>query len=291
MFVDWCFVQAFGKTQGRERIYQPTKSMGAGCLYSRQYYQKHKRLYFNPNKGDQIFFYNSSKTDISHTGLVYKVDNTYVYTIEGNTSPTEGVEANGGQVAKKKYVLCHERIAGYGRPNYTHLNENTKIDTDSFNKKLKVKVIGKLSVKRNANEDSTEIHSYKNDSIIEIKPLIYNEYWVKVSFKDNKGKDDTGYVNIKQLRIYKEHFENVGKVSQSNEKQSKLKVNIGSGLLNCRAEPSSNSNIKGKFNNNTYLINLGKTKKNNKTWYKVKGVCTKGTTITGYCLGDYLKSV
>ena len=76
---------------------------------------------------------------------------------------------------------------------------------------------------------------------------------------------------------------------QNNKKY--LQINIRSGLLNCRAEPNSISNIKGRFNNNKYLTNLSKIKKNNKIWYKVKGVSEKGTTIIGYCLGDYLKSV
>ena len=76
---------------------------------------------------------------------------------------------------------------------------------------------------------------------------------------------------------------------QNNKKY--LQINISSGLLNCRVEPNSNRNIKGRFNNNKYLTNLGKIKKNNKIWYKVKGVSEKGTNITGYCSADYLKLI
>ena len=54
----------------------------------------------------------------AHTGLVYKVDGTYVYTVEGNTSSSSGVVANGGCVAEKKYDLDYNRIVGYGRPKY-----------------------------------------------------------------------------------------------------------------------------------------------------------------------------
>ena len=53
-----------------------------------------------------------------NTGLVYKVDDTYVYTIEGNTSGASGVIANGGGVCQKKYKLNYSSIAGYGRPKY-----------------------------------------------------------------------------------------------------------------------------------------------------------------------------
>lgn len=122
IFVDWCFVQAYGVDDGRALLCQPTKSAGAGCKYSRQYYKAKGRLFDSPEPGDQIFFYPSDGiggSAIQHTGLVYKVDNTYVYTVEGNTSGASGVVANGGGVAKKKYKLNYNRIAGYGRPNYS----------------------------------------------------------------------------------------------------------------------------------------------------------------------------
>lgn len=121
VFVDWCFVQAYGVDDGRALLCQPTKSCGAGCKYSRNYYKSKGRLFDAPQPGDQIFFYPSDGiggSSISHTGLVVAVDKTYVYTVEGNTSSASGVVANGGCVREKKYKLNYNRIAGYGRPNY-----------------------------------------------------------------------------------------------------------------------------------------------------------------------------
>lgn len=121
IFVDWCFVQAYGIDEGRALLCQPLKSCGAGCKYSRNYYKAKGRLYDTPQPGDQIFFYPSDGiggSAIAHTGLVVGVDGTYVYTIEGNTSSESGVVANGGCVREKKYKLTYNRIAGYGRPNY-----------------------------------------------------------------------------------------------------------------------------------------------------------------------------
>ena len=83
-----------------------------------KYYKQIGCFYTSPKAGDQIFFYNSRKNDIAHTGLVYKVDANYVYTVEGNTSSASGVVANGGAVEKKKYTRGYSRIAGYGRPKY-----------------------------------------------------------------------------------------------------------------------------------------------------------------------------
>lgn len=118
VFVDWCFVKAFGVEAAKKLLCQPDKSLGAGCKYSMNYYKNNKQFYTSPKIGDQIFFYNSTLKDIAHTGLVYKVDSSYVYTIEGNTSSDSGVIANGGAVAAKKYKLSYNRIAGYGRPKY-----------------------------------------------------------------------------------------------------------------------------------------------------------------------------
>ena len=119
IFVDWCMVTAYGVNEALKLIGQPLKSCGAGCSWSMRYYKNIGCFYTkNPKPGDQIFFYNSKLNDIAHTGLVVKVDSTYVYTIEGNTSSSEGVEANGGAVAEKKYKLNYNRIAGYGRPKY-----------------------------------------------------------------------------------------------------------------------------------------------------------------------------
>ena len=124
MFVDWCFVKAFGEALALKLLGQPEKSCGAGCKFSADYFKKIKRFYTSPKVGDQIFFKNSSGTPC-HTGLVYKVDSTYVYTIEGNTSSASGVVANGGAVAKKKYKRNYALIYGYGRPDYS-LAENKK---------------------------------------------------------------------------------------------------------------------------------------------------------------------
>ena len=117
IFVDWCFYTAYGASNARKLLCQPSKSAGAGCKYSMQYYQNKGQFYKSPKVGDQIFFKNGEGA-ITHTGLVYKVSGSYVYTIEGNTSSAAGVVANGGCVAMKKYRIKYNRIAGYGRPAY-----------------------------------------------------------------------------------------------------------------------------------------------------------------------------
>lgn len=118
VFVDWCFVQAFGVNEAMALLNQPRYSTGAGCYYSAKFFENKGQLYKTPKVGDQIFFYDSAYDDPAHTGLVYAVDNSYVYTVEGNTSSSSGVVANGGGVFKKKYPKNYSMIYGYGRPLY-----------------------------------------------------------------------------------------------------------------------------------------------------------------------------
>lgn len=116
VFVDWCFYKAFGKERALELLCQPKKSTGAGCGFSMNFYKAHNQFHTSPKAGDQIFF--TDGTSIYHTGLVYKVDSSRVYTVEGNTSDVSYVDGNGGKVCKKSYPLGASYIRGYGRPNY-----------------------------------------------------------------------------------------------------------------------------------------------------------------------------
>ncbi len=111
MFVDWCMLTAFGYADALRLLCQPERSAGAGCTYSLMYYEKQGRYHAkDPKPGDQIFFSTAhSKSNVSHTGLVEKVDGSKVYTIEGNTSD---------QVARRSYYLSDSYIVGYGRPAY-----------------------------------------------------------------------------------------------------------------------------------------------------------------------------
>lgn len=109
MFVDWCFLTAFGYAAALSLLCQPERSAGAGCTYSAGYYRNKGQFYTsNPKPGDQIFF-GTSISNCTHTGIVEKVVGSTVYTIEGNTSDC---------VARRSYALGSSKIVGYGRPKY-----------------------------------------------------------------------------------------------------------------------------------------------------------------------------
>jgi hypothetical protein len=107
VFVDWVFFKAYGAKEG-QRIQCQTGPLGAGCIYSAQYYQQ-KGLYDrNPKVGDQVFFQTAGQ--IGHTGIVVEVTDTTITTVEGNSSD---------QVKKNTYSRSNGYIAGYGHPLYS----------------------------------------------------------------------------------------------------------------------------------------------------------------------------
>lgn len=126
VFVDWCFIKAFGLEMGMKLLCQPMGGLGAGCEFSMKYYKAKGQLKTEPKPGDQIFFSNDGWATSYHTGLVIDVRDGRVYTIEGNTSAASGVVANGGGVAPKSYPISYGR---YGRPDYS-LVEGMEFEED-----------------------------------------------------------------------------------------------------------------------------------------------------------------
>ena len=116
-FVDWCFYKAYGVSGAKALLGGnfDDYTVNSKALYVAKgaYIKRGEGI---PKKGDQIFFNNGTR--VCHTGIVYDVDKTYVYTVEGNTSVGSTVVANGGGVSKKKYALNYNKIDGYGRPPY-----------------------------------------------------------------------------------------------------------------------------------------------------------------------------
>ena len=118
-FMYWLFVKVFGIDAARKMLYldswksyEPWTNF-ACYSWADNFEQNGQRYQSSKAKvGDIIYFTKS------HTGLVYKIENGYVYTIEGNTSGASEVISNGGGVCLKSYKLGIDAIYCYGRPNY-----------------------------------------------------------------------------------------------------------------------------------------------------------------------------
>lgn len=105
-------------------------------------YKKVGALDRDPEVGAQIFFSKKGTVGtIYHTGLVYKVDATYVYTYEGNTNAGSNVIPNGGGVYAKKYSRNTTAIknAFFGHPAYNDGYGAADSTTDSAKTASKTK--------------------------------------------------------------------------------------------------------------------------------------------------------
>jgi hypothetical protein len=132
-FVDWCFYTAYGITTAKSLL---GGNFDDYTVASCQMYEKKSALGTTPKKGAQVFFTKNGKSSgCHHTGIVYKVDNTSFYTIEGNTSGASGVVSNGGGVAKKSYkIASYSGKVLFGYPKYdeeTSSDSNTSSKSDS----------------------------------------------------------------------------------------------------------------------------------------------------------------
>lgn len=115
MFVDWCFLQLCGSKAEAEDMICQTGLYGAGCEWSAQYYREQGRFFTrDPKPGDQIFF-----NDYAHTGIVERIENGVITTIEGNTR---------NMVARRTYSVGSKSIDGYGRPKYAVENSVESVE-------------------------------------------------------------------------------------------------------------------------------------------------------------------
>ena len=83
MFLDWCFLTAFGYEKALALLCQPERSAGAGCTYSLRYFKNKDQFHTkDPQPGDQIFF-GTSLDNSTHTGIVESV--------AGSTAPMSAI--------------------------------------------------------------------------------------------------------------------------------------------------------------------------------------------------------
>lgn len=224
-FVDWCFYKAYGVATAKSLL---DGNFDDYTVASAQMY-KNKGAYFksNPQVGDQIFFKNSN--GICHTGLVYKIDDKNVYTIEGNTSGNSGVVSNGGGVWYKQYSLTYNRIDGYGRPKYYVIKEKVK-KTTSTKKTNNSKV-----------NSPSKINSVKT----------VQQYLVSLGYSVGKSGIDGVYGKDTRSALIK-YLNNNGGISLIKKGNKGGRVKAAQMLLICKGYSVGSDGADGDFGTNTY---------------------------------------
>lgn len=112
VFANWLFGQA--------GIAVPKGAVTASCAAGVAAYKKAGRFTEYPVVGAQVFYGTGGG---SHTGVVLKYDDTFVWAYEGNTNTSGSSEGDG--VYLKKRMRRDTYVYGYGIPYY----ENDRGDT------------------------------------------------------------------------------------------------------------------------------------------------------------------
>ena len=255
MWFDWVHYMAAGKdAKLAQEVTCQSGPYGAGCTYSARYYKQAGRFYTTPKVGDQIFF--GVENNVTHTGLVYKVDSNRVYTIEGNTSGASGVVANGGGVCKKSYLLSCNKIYGYGRPKY---DVEVGISTTTAKNKI--------------------------DTVAEVQKWLNTSYSAKLDVDNEYGpKTKKALIKVLQKALGVEADGYYGPKTNAAIKKNNLKkgssgevVKALQGLLVCNGY--ADAYVDGSYGNGTF--------KSVKSYQKKKGLTADGIagskTLSALC--------
>lgn len=234
IFVDYLFLKLFGYEEALRMLCQPAKSTGAGCMYSRQFYEKAGRLFKDPEPGDQIFF--GPVANSNHTGIVTDVKDGRVYTVEGNS---------GDAVKVHSYALNNSKINGYGRPRYD--DDSVKNDAEP--------------VKNDANSEEMTIYTVKKGDTLS---AIAKAYKTTVSALADLNK----IKNVNLIRIGQRLKIPTASTTGAPAPACisvKVKTKQG-GPLNIRAAASVNSAQLGQFPNGS-IVKVKAEKASG--WYKL----------------------
>ncbi len=154
---------------------------------------------YTPRSGDLIFFKSSNSSYESHIGFVVYTDESKVYTIEGNTSSSSGLETNGGGVYFKSYSLDSSYIAGYGELPYKTVSNEAKIDYSGASPSAGLYVATKNKYIYENQDDSTYKWLLPKYSLFEVTGVAANGRLLS-KCKIN-GQEITGYIKNNTDRI------------------------------------------------------------------------------------------
>ena len=227
VFADYCIlVNCSSEAEAEYVLCQPMKSAGAGCKESYAYYKKEGRVGKEPKLGAQIYF-GSSEATIKHTGLVTKVTQDKVYTIEGNSD---------NKVKAHFYAINSSKIFGYGYPRYSDATQNEPTPEPGISSgcyQVKTNSGAILRLRQEPNTQSGKLASIPcgyivyADEIVKGEDISGNNDWAKITYNG-----ETGYASCKYL------------IKQNTVKTYEVQVNT---YLNIRKGPGTSYEIIGKL--------------------------------------------
>ena len=121
-FVSCMFVKAFGLEKAKQLL---GGNLYINCQDFVSKHNKESQMDYNPKVGDVVFFHNGTKW--CHTGLITGVYNSYITSIEGNTSGSyDKVIPDGGAVVEKSHYFSTTKMI-YWHPQYEEDTAETNL--------------------------------------------------------------------------------------------------------------------------------------------------------------------
>ena len=316
-FIFWCFVKTFGKDKAKKLLlHAPYIS----CYTAGNLFKNAGRLYADPKVGDVVLFKKSDGV-FGHTGIVYKVANGYFYTIEGNTSSSSGVVANGGAVAYKSYSISGAKNSGhkFARPDYSlvgsvdKVNSTTTTTTTSaststtLNKTAKwtgIVTADELNVRSDAgtNNKTCSFSPLKKNTVVSVCDskkasdgsvwyyILYNKKYGFVHSKYIKKKEDTKTSTTKTETKTKKSVTATGTITEKIDKKIAGTYKTTADL-HMRDDAGTNKKSLVLIPKGTKVTNYGYYKTSGGVkWYYIQ-VTINNIVYTGFSSSKYLKKV
>lgn len=166
-------------------------------------YSKYHGGSYKPQSGDLIFFSWSGSSDESnadHIGIVVYSDDSYVYTVEGNTSDSAGLEDNGDGVYFKSYSLGYSCIIGYGVLPYATNPEVPNIDYSGANPTCGLYMANSSKDVHASADSDTVIAEMPRYTMFEVTEIASNGR-LKATYTASNGSTVTGWILNNSYRV------------------------------------------------------------------------------------------
>ena len=154
---------------------------------------------YTPKYGDLVYFQNSG--GVAHIGICLYTANGRIYTVEGNTSDSSGLEANGGGVYFKNYSLSSSYLYGYGVLPYKSDSSVAKIDYSGNNPTPGLYVSNASKYIYSSETATSYSYTIPRFSMFEITKIGTNGTRLYGTFKTANGTTVTGWINNNSDRI------------------------------------------------------------------------------------------
>jgi len=213
-FVSWCLYQSHATDQatykdlGRNHIgdykyiwkeiscSQWVRQLKGAGYYK---YSAYEGGSYTPKYGDLVFFQNSK--GVAHIGICLYTSGGRIYTVEGNTSDSSGLEANGGGVYFKNYALSTSYINGYGVLPYKSNSSVAKIDYSGSNPTPGLYVANASKYIYSSETATSYSYTIPRFSMFEITKIGTNGTRLYGTFTTSSGATVTGWINNNSDRI------------------------------------------------------------------------------------------